>query len=214
MAYCAYANEDVAASARPIDRLLAAAIRGDHHTVRQCLRQPDVPVDLPLSDWGSTPLQCAVEKGQAEVCRLLLARRADVRVQDAFGDTCLHRAAHHGHDEVARVLLEGGAPVDLKNELGQTALHVAAMKVSFLTQFGELVGFASAKLYSGGQKFCITPNFLKKFHFLVELNKVLAFQAKLWHRNIRRVTETMRRSCDKPLCTDELVVARGDNMRK
>lgn len=132
MAFTAYAAQtaQLGKGVRPSDRLLAAAIRGDQVVLRQCLRRPDVPVNAPLSDWGSTPLQCAVEIGQAEVCRLLLARHADVLVQDTFGDTCLHRAAHHGYEQVALVLLEAGARVDLSNELGQTPLHVAAMNVS------------------------------------------------------------------------------------
>ena len=109
--------------------LLGAAFQGDVAAIVKCLESPNVNVNQPTSDWGGTPLMCAVQRRHAQVCRLLLARRADFRVLDPFGQTCLHRAAQSGDPAVTEVLLEY-APVDLRNDSGQTALHIAAEAVS------------------------------------------------------------------------------------
>lgn len=113
--------------------LLGAAIQGDEKAVLHCLRFANVNVNEPMADWGGTPLMCAAQKGHAKVCGLLLARGADFRYLDTFGQTCLHRAAQSGFANVIEVLLEY-APVDLRNDSGQTALHIAADAVSSATE--------------------------------------------------------------------------------
>ena len=79
-----------------------------------------------LNARGETPLHRAALNGHTEVARVLLAREADVNLQDNHGYTPLHCAAERGHTEVARVLLKHRASVDAQGTRGEAPLHVAA----------------------------------------------------------------------------------------
>lgn len=57
----------------------------------------------------------------------LLARGADVTIQDNDGDTALHGAAQTGNVEIMRVLLDKGANVNAKNKQGGTPLMWTAV---------------------------------------------------------------------------------------
>jgi len=80
---------------------------------------------------GLTPLHAAAQRGHAEVCRLLLAARADAAAVTPQGRVPLHLAAMEGHAAVvARLLearpealraldMEGHCAMDLAGERGQ-----------------------------------------------------------------------------------------------
>jgi len=57
----------------------------------------------------------------------LLARGAEINVQDADGDTALHGAAETGNVEIMRLLLDKGANPNAKNQQGGTPLMWAAV---------------------------------------------------------------------------------------
>ncbi|HKS09641.1 MAG TPA: ankyrin repeat domain-containing protein [Pyrinomonadaceae bacterium] len=57
----------------------------------------------------------------------LLARGADVTLQDKDGDTALHGAGQTGNVEVIRMLLDKGADANAKNKQGGTPLMWAAV---------------------------------------------------------------------------------------
>ena len=68
-------------------------------------------------------LKAAVEAGEEETCRELLAQDPDAV------HTCpllLHEAAAEGHAAVVALLLDAGAPRAAVDEDGQTPLHIAA----------------------------------------------------------------------------------------
>ena len=65
---------------------------------------------------GRTPLHRAVGKNQMEAVKYLLARGAQVNVQDRIKDTPLSYAS--GNTAIARLLLEHGADPNLKNFFG------------------------------------------------------------------------------------------------
>jgi ankyrin repeat protein len=79
-----------------------------------------------------TALNCAVETGNIQLTKLLIAARLDVNHRNADGWTALHYAAHHLRYELAGLLIAAGADVNLPSKLGKTPLAVtpddAAMK--------------------------------------------------------------------------------------
>src|SRR5688572_28433866 len=76
---------------------------------------------------GRPALVAFVWRDQKERVEKLLARGADVNVQDNDGDTALHGAAQTGNVEVIRMLLDKGANLNTKNKQGGTPLMWAAV---------------------------------------------------------------------------------------
>lgn len=66
----------------------------------------------------------AVIGNNEEIARILLANKADIRVQDRNGETALHAAAQHDRRNIAVLLLEHGAEMNAVSLQG-TALDVA-----------------------------------------------------------------------------------------
>lgn len=81
----------------------------------------------------------AVNAGDVERVRDLLANGADANVRDAFGATALMNAAHGGNLEMVESLLAAGAEVDAKDELGWTALMKACYNADLDRGFPEIV---------------------------------------------------------------------------
>jgi ankyrin repeat protein len=65
-------------------------------------------------------------KGHTACVSLLLARQAQLDVQDKLGRTALHHACSKGQYDSVEVLLEHDLDVDIKDETGQTALFKAS----------------------------------------------------------------------------------------
>ena len=80
----------------------------------------------------ATPLSQAVEKGETNAVKLLLARGADpnnlIVPNEDGGYTALHLAANEGYQAVAQLLLDGGANPNLGDIYQNTALHFAALE--------------------------------------------------------------------------------------
>jgi ankyrin repeat protein len=72
-----------------------------------------------------TPLYYACERGNVEVCRVLLWEGADTNVENSCHITALHRATSAGHSEVVKLLLENGADVNTRGGCDGTALYRA-----------------------------------------------------------------------------------------
>ena len=79
-------------------------------------------VELPFGNYGTSLLQFAAEEGLTEIVRFLLAKVADINLQDRYGRTALHFAAAQGHMEIVELLLANGADLDLLDRGGFTAL--------------------------------------------------------------------------------------------
>jgi len=75
---------------------------------------------------GSTPLQWAVFKGDADEVKRLLRAGADVREANAYGAMPMQLAAETGDVAILKLLLEAGTDVDSPNAEGQTALMAVA----------------------------------------------------------------------------------------
>ena len=80
---------------------------------------------------GKTPLRLALDLGEVQVFRTLLARDAQLLPQLEEGETFLHIAAAHGHYALAKDILRDSASFpkikNARNAAGQTALHLAVL---------------------------------------------------------------------------------------
>lgn len=114
---------------------LMLAVRNNNVTMaRQLLENlPDPGLLNMTDDWGYTPLHIAAEENKTDICRLLLAANANIRIKDAFGNTAMHHAASGGSLDVAELLVSRKAPLDVRNDAGNTALHLAASRVSLIS---------------------------------------------------------------------------------
>lgn len=72
-----------------------------------------------------TGLNFAVEYGNLELGKLLIAGNVDVNHKNVEGWSALHYAAHHLRYEFVKVLIAAGADVNVANKLGRTPLSYA-----------------------------------------------------------------------------------------
>ena len=82
--------------------VFVAAAESDFRFVHLWL-ESSLPLD-PRDDKQKTPLMAAAHAGATYMCALLVAKGADVRLQDRDGWTCLHHAADAGHDKTVDYL--------------------------------------------------------------------------------------------------------------
>lgn len=101
---------------------LALKIRSEK-TARVLVESASAQIDLRNAQ-DETPLMLAALRGYTEICRILIARDADV---NKTGWTPLHYAATGGHPVVIRLLLDNHAYIDAESPNGSTPLMMAAM---------------------------------------------------------------------------------------
>jgi uncharacterized protein len=75
---------------------------------------------------GQTALHLAAMNGKVDILTILIARGADVNVQDENGITPLMLAARDGRVEAVQALVAQGAKITVQDKLGENALHIAA----------------------------------------------------------------------------------------
>jgi len=116
------AAEDEKEAAECRTDILLAALNGRLGAVRHILRtEPGAVASKPDSQ---TALHYATLQGHAEICRVLLAAKAEVDAS-VSGATPLHFAANNGQVEVVNLLLEAKASLTVKDDTGQTPLDDA-----------------------------------------------------------------------------------------
>jgi len=75
---------------------------------------------------GQTALHIAAMGGKVDIVTILIARGANVNIQDEQGITPLMLAAKEGRVETIQALIAQGAKLDAQDKLGENALHIAA----------------------------------------------------------------------------------------
>ncbi|MEW6359714.1 MAG: ankyrin repeat domain-containing protein [Planctomycetota bacterium] len=101
--------------------------------------------EKPVPNGRSTPLHAAVDAGDMEGVKRLLADGADMNARDENGCTPLSRAVLRGHMGVAEFLVSKGAGVNVQAKNGWTALDIAAHRrssdlVTLLRSYGGKLG--------------------------------------------------------------------------
>ena len=84
--------------------------------------------------YGCTPLWYAAGFGNADIVKLLLARGADVNVQNINGRRPLHCCSWNTTDsapQIMEALLSSDAEVNVTDETGNTPLHLAVHEQSY-----------------------------------------------------------------------------------
>ncbi len=103
-----------------IERLHAAALRGDPRTLNETL---SAGANVDATDArGQTALLLAVQGGHTTVARLLLDRGASVNTQAANQDTPWLLAGALGRTEILERMLSSGPDLSIRNRFGGTAL--------------------------------------------------------------------------------------------
>lgn len=117
------------------EALIAAAQGSDPHCLAALL---DNNIDVNLTDQhGVSALMVAAGRGRIANVELLLARGADMNLQDFLGlwplsgQSALMFAAQEGRKEATALLLEAGANVNGQDSEGETALMKAASNGHF-----------------------------------------------------------------------------------
>jgi ankyrin repeat protein len=103
-----------------------------------------------VKDPDVTSLMSALDRGDREKARALIAAGADVNASDQHGQTALMRAASLGDAATVQALLAAGAQLNAQNRDGETALFPAAFLdrtavVRKLIQHGADVNVTSRK---------------------------------------------------------------------
>lgn len=90
-----------------------------------CFAQTAPAMEISPDDNGRTPLHHAVDAGDTETIKQLLADGHPLDPTDNYGLTPLHLAVWQDSPDVAELLLEHGANVQIQDEQGRTPLFLA-----------------------------------------------------------------------------------------
>jgi len=119
-------SEKVAIDSAATAQLVAAVESEEWDAAVQLLRAGGCDVHARTSDWGYSLLRAAAEEGALEVCRQLLAQRADVNARDGNGMTALMGCVVGGDNgELVSLLLEARADPAVETDDSFTALRWA-----------------------------------------------------------------------------------------
>jgi len=94
--------------------------------VAKLLLDRGAPIDRRANTkFRNTPLQVSLLTAQEEMASMLVARGADVRIEQDGGFTALHEAAQIGSEKLIALLLDAGADPNSRGQDGRTPLTMA-----------------------------------------------------------------------------------------
>jgi ankyrin repeat protein len=105
--------------------LVVAVEKGDKPAVQSLLKLKTTDVNAAKPD-GSTALQWAVHRDNAELVDLLLGAGADVKAANRYGVTAVFLATENGNAAILEKLLKAGADPNTAMPGGETVLMTAA----------------------------------------------------------------------------------------
>ena len=130
------------------DLLYDAIIKSDKPSVEKLLTEgANANYVKELKPWLQVSMIiAAVDHGNVEIVRLLLAKKADVNFRDGFNTTAIVYAASNGELEMVKLLVEAGANVNDNDGKGNSVLSAAKA-----SQEAALISFVESKIKAGGQ---------------------------------------------------------------
>jgi uncharacterized protein len=125
------------------DNLYKAIIKGDNSIVKQLLNDKADPNYIKAEGpWMKVSmLITAVNNGNIDIVKILIANKADVKWKDGFSTTALMYAAAKGNKEIVDLLLDNGADINDTDGKGNTVLSGAKESKN-----KELIKFIKDKL--------------------------------------------------------------------
>ena len=153
-------------------KLYISSVSGDMEGVLAALAQGGrVTMRSPN---GYTPLLAAANKGQTDICGLLLAHGSNVNeVFLETKDTAIHFAALRGHNALVEALLFWGAMVNPQDYTEGTPLHLACQQGHLLCVLALLKAGASSTFPNNEGALPI--------HLAAKLNRVEVVKTLLEH---------------------------------
>lgn len=109
-----------------IEELVKAAANGDNVRCEEVLQRLDADVNGIFAH--HTALQAASQNGHVEVVKVLIAKQADVELEDKDGDRAVHHASFGDEAGVVDLLAAAGCDLNARNKKRQTPLHIAVNK--------------------------------------------------------------------------------------
>jgi len=101
---------------------LHSAARGGSGRIAELLLDNGADINIVATNSGQdTPLHIATINGNIGIVTLLVARGANLDLQNAAGNTALHESARFGNSAIVRALVLAGANRDIVNNNGETA---------------------------------------------------------------------------------------------
>ena len=90
--------------------LFFEAVRGNNiNKVIELVKQGIDVNSVDKNNYNKTALHIAAEMGYKDILELLIKDRANINIQDDFGDVPLHVAVDNDHRELAKILIENNS---------------------------------------------------------------------------------------------------------
>ena len=90
--------------------LFFEAVRGNNINIVIDLVKQGIDVNsVDKNNYNKTALHIAAEMGYKDILELLIKDRANINIQDDFGDVPLHVAVDNDHRELAKILIENNS---------------------------------------------------------------------------------------------------------
>jgi ankyrin repeat protein len=125
------------------EKLYKGIAKGDTSIVKQLLNDKADPNYIKAEgSWMKVNmLITAVNNGNIDIVKMLIANKADVKWKDEFKTTALIYAASNGNKEIVVLLLDNGADINDNDGQGNTVLSAAKESKN-----KELITFIEEKL--------------------------------------------------------------------
>lgn len=109
------------------DQALSLLLSGEVENFKELISRYPHLINAKDKGHGNVALHVVASKGDIALATFLVARGADLNVQDIFGNGPLHYAIDKGKRSVAEMLLNSGANPNLQDFRGSSPLHVACL---------------------------------------------------------------------------------------
>ncbi|KAH8747039.1 ankyrin repeat-containing domain protein [Diaporthe sp. PMI_573] len=127
---------------------LHAAASAEKFDVASLLIGKGADVNAPLgNEWGAPPVFTAIQRGDANMVRLLVESGAKTDAVDRAGSTAVHAMVNFNHSDLLPVLLQHGFDINMQSKAGRTPVAFALQLKKF--DLAQKLLNAGASLHAG-----------------------------------------------------------------